>query len=64
VYQSLSGLVSLPGGELGDGRRPVIQDGPHDPVARGTLSGRELLLRGPQGGLLSLADVFHNAIVA
>ena len=53
-----------PPGQLGDGRRAVVQDGPRDPVAGGPLTGRELLLGGPRGGLPSLADVFHNAIVA
>ncbi len=53
-----------PLGELGDGRRAVVQDGPRDPVAGGPLTGRELLLWGTHGGLPSLADVFHNAIVA
>ena len=53
-----------PPGQLGDGRRAVVQDGARDPVAGRPLPGRELLLRGPRGGLPSLADVFHNAIVA
>lgn len=44
-------------GELGDGGRPVVQDGARDAVAGGPLTGREFLLR-------SLANVFHNAIVA
>lgn len=44
-------------GEIGDGRRPVIQDRPRHPVARRALTGREFLHR-------SRANVFHNAIVA
>jgi len=51
-------------GEIGDGRGAVVQDGARDPVAGAPLPGREFLLRGPRGGLPSLADVFHNAIVA
>jgi hypothetical protein len=35
----------------------VVQDGSRDPVACGALPGREFLVR-------SLANVFHNAIVA
>ncbi len=46
-----------PAGEVGHGRRAVVQDGARDTVAGGPLTGREFLLR-------SLANVFHNAIVA
>ncbi|BFO20513.1 hypothetical protein SHKM778_69010 [Streptomyces sp. KM77-8] len=46
-----------PLGEFGDGRRAVVQHGAGDTVAGGPLTGSQFLTG-------SLADVFHNAIVA